>query len=239
MQWLDWPDCANVRDLAGTPTSDGRVVPDRTLVRSGEHSTLTAAGQSAFRSYGISRVIDLRGLDECSARPSPFAGEPWYSSHPVQAAIGDADSLLDLYFLLLKRSATTFAGAVAAIASAPPGAVVVHCHAGKDRSGLVVALALSAAGVPNDQIVADYALTETDVRSIALNEVLLAKLTDRTRRADIEDWLGSRPETMVRTLEHLDSTYGGVEAYLRGPGGLNDDHLTRLRDRLAPAVVSE
>jgi protein tyrosine/serine phosphatase len=234
---LDWPDCANVRDLAGTPTSDGRVIPDRTLVRSGEHSTLTPAGQELFRSYGISRIIDLRGLDECSTRPSPFAGEPWYTSHPVQAAIGDADSLLDLYFLLLKRSATTFAGALAAIASAPPGAVVVHCHAGKDRSGLVVALALSATGVSDDLIVADYALTEADLRSMTLNEVLLAKLTDRTKRSDIEDWLGARPETMVRTLEHLESTYGGAEAYLRGPGGLSGEQLTRLRERLAPAAA--
>jgi protein-tyrosine phosphatase len=237
VSWLDWPDCANVRDLAGIHTSDGRVVPDRTLVRSGEHSTLTVAGQELFRSYGISRIIDLRGLDECAQRPSPFAGEPWYASHPVQAAIGDADSLLDLYFLLLKRSATTFAGAVAAIASAPPGAVVVHCHAGKDRSGLVVALALSAAGVSNEAIVADYALTETDVRSIALNEVLLAKLTDATRRSDLQDWLGARPETMERTLEHLNASYGGVEAYLRGPGGLTDEQLTRLRKRLAPAAA--
>lgn len=237
MLWLDWPDCANVRDLAGTHTSDGRVIPDRTLVRSGEHSTLTEVGQSAFRSYGISRIIDLRGLDECAVRPSPFAGEPWYTSLPVQAAIGDADSLLDLYYLLLKRSAATFAGAVAAIASAPPGAVVVHCHAGKDRSGLVVALALSAAGVSNEEIVADYALTETDVRSIELNEVLIAKLSDRAKRADLQDWLGARPETMLRTLDHLDTTYGGVETYLRGPGGLSDEQLARLRERLAPAVV--
>lgn len=213
------------------------MVPARTLVRSGEHSPLTAVGQELFRSYGISRIIDLRGLNECAARPSPFASEPWYSHHPVQAAIGDADSLLDLYFLLLKRSATTFAGAVAAIASAPPGAVVVHCHAGKDRSGLVVALALSAAGVPDDAIVTDYALTAADERSATLNREFLATVTDQAKRLDLEGWLGARPQTMERTLEHLTSTYGGVEAYLRGPGGLSADQLTRLRDRLAPAAA--
>ncbi|MET9317084.1 tyrosine-protein phosphatase [Kribbella sp. NPDC003505] len=80
------------------------------------------------------------------------------------------------------------ASAVTAIVEAPPGCVVVHCHAGKDRTGVVVALTLDLLGAPREVIAADY---EASVAS----------------RYDI-----------LRLLSHLDDRYGGAAAYLLRAG---------------------
>ncbi|WP_410583532.1 tyrosine-protein phosphatase [Amycolatopsis sp. lyj-108] len=85
---------------------------------------------------------------------------------------------------------------------APPGPIAVHCSAGRDRTGVLVALALSVAGVPAASIAADYA--RTDGRSGA---------------------------TILRTLAHLEGRHGGVPTYLLEPGA-TDSRLRRLRSRL-------
>lgn len=238
MAWLDWPDCLNVRDLEGTQATDGRTILARTLVRSGHHSTLTPAGRDKLEAYGVSRIVDLRGPSELTKRPSPFASDPRYVSCPVSATLDGVETLAGLYADLLRQAAAGFAAAVAAIAAAPgDGAVIVHCHAGKDRSGLVVALALSVVGVPAEVIAADYALTDTDERSVRANRERLAGITDRHERRKREELYSARPETMLATLAHLDGTYGGAEAYLLGTGGLAAEQIALLRRRLTAGSI--
>ncbi|MET9020442.1 tyrosine-protein phosphatase [Actinopolymorpha sp. NPDC004070] len=229
---LDWPDCRNARDLGGLPTGDGRAIRHRALIRTDSPHRLTEQGVAAVHAYGVSRVIDLRRDVECERAPSPFAGTPLHCHVPVQNP-ADPDhewlTLAEIYTAMLDLRPKLFATAVAAIADAPPGGVVVHCAGGKDRTGMVVAMALHLAGVETATIAADYALTEG--RLAEENAATLAAISDPRVREIMRGLQPTPPEVMLTTLDHLDSRYGGVASYLER-GGFGADRAQVLRDRL-------
>lgn len=229
---LTWPNCLNVRDLGGLPTADGREIRHRTLIRSDSHGNLTEQGVAAVTDYGVSRIIDLRREAECDAEPSPFADQPLYRNLPVQDP-ADPDelhsTLAEIYIQLIDRRPELYAAAATAITEAPPGGVVVHCAGGKDRTGLVVAMVLTVAGVAPDAVAADYAVTEERLRET--NERYLAGVTDETRRELIRRLQATNPDTMLRTLDHVQTEYGGVAAYLT-KGGFDAAGQEALRRRL-------
>jgi protein tyrosine/serine phosphatase len=200
---LRWPDLRNARDLGGIPTVGGGRIRARVLIRTDNHSRLDTAGLAAIRSYGVSRVIDLRWEWEASKYPSPLAGDERYRLVPACFdPTGDEEIPPDSYRLMLDASRDRLAAAFTALAAAPPGGVVVHCHAGRDRTGVVVALALHVAGAPVHAIAADYALTDD-----------------------------SPPAMIVNTFTHLQQRYGGVAEYLVG-SGVAPAHLAAVRNRL-------
>lgn len=229
---LDWPDCLNARDLGGLPTADGRRIATGALIRSDNLTRLTAAGIAIVQAAGLGRIVDVRSSGECAHDPSPFAGESLYCNRAVGRPDDPWDPALSLgqnYVISLDLNPDLFAAAVEAIATAPAGGVVVHCHSGKDRAGTIVALVLSLAGVPVDAIAADYAAVSDRLRAHFAD--LLGGIDDPPERARLAEELSSRPETMIATLEHLEAKYGGVDAYLRH-GGLGSDAVDSLRDRL-------
>ena len=135
-----------------------------------------------------------------------------------------------VYLEMLDRFRSNFAAAVAAVADAPDGGVLVHCHAGKDRTGLVVALLLGVADVERDSIAADYALSGTNLASSLagwIDDGDDAEEREHRRRVGL-----SPKQAMHEVLEGLDERYGGVVSYLAG-AGLTDDDLERVHRRLA------
>ncbi|HVX42318.1 MAG TPA: tyrosine-protein phosphatase [Mycobacteriales bacterium] len=228
---VDWPDCLNVRDLGGLPAGSGRIAAGA-LIRSDNLTRLTAAGIDAVRAARLGRIVDVRSPAECEHYPSPFAGDPLHCNRPVGRPDDPWDSALSLgqnYVVGLDRNSDLYAAAVDAVATAPPGGVLVHCHSGKDRTGMIVAFALSLAGVPAETIVADYAAVSDRMRAHFTE--LLTAVEEPVERGQLAEEFSSRPETMVAALDHLEFEYGGVEAYLRR-GGLGGAAIDRLRDRL-------
>jgi protein-tyrosine phosphatase len=205
MPALRWPELRNARDLGGLPARDGHIA-DRALVRTDNHDRLDPAGIAALDAHGVSRIVDLRWDWEATKYPSPLASDSRYLLRP--ACFDDASHTQtppDAYRVLVDLSRDRLGAVIAAMASAPAGGVVVHCHAGRDRTGVVVALALRVAGVPDDVIVEDFAQTPDS------------------------------PALMMRnTLAHLDAVYGGAEPYLLG-GGVTPALLDALRGRLCIA----
>ncbi|MEQ7128524.1 tyrosine-protein phosphatase [Actinopolymorpha sp. B11F2] len=135
---LQWPNCLNVRDLGGLPTTDGRQIATGALIRSDNLTRLTDAGVEAVRETSVGRIIDVRTPPECEGDPSPFANDPIYRNMPLYHADDpyDATQTLDRqYVAMLDLNPDLIAGAVGAIADAPTGGVVVHCHAGKAGPG--------------------------------------------------------------------------------------------------------
>ncbi|HEY4570242.1 MAG TPA: tyrosine-protein phosphatase [Kribbella sp.] len=229
---LQWPGCRNVRDVGGLPTADGRRIRDGVLIRSDSLHYLSPEGVEAVRRAGVSRILDLRGNAELELFPSPFADDPLWVHQPLQAADDPEHgqpTILEACTWMLDRRPELFAAAIKAIADEPDGAVLVHCHGGKDRTGMIVALALSVAGVPEEEIVSDY--FRTQARLASWLEEQLAAEPDTSKHAEMIEFRDTRVDTIVAILRHLDTTYGGPEAYLRH-GGLTDDDLDRLRSRL-------
>ncbi|WP_405056132.1 tyrosine-protein phosphatase [Kribbella sp. NBC_01505] len=229
---LNWPGCRNVRDVGGLPTADGRTIRYGVLVRSESLQYLTPEGVEAVRRSEVSRILDLRTDGEVRDAPTPFTGTPiavrQRLADPADPDHGQPTIVAACIWMLDQRPAL-FAAAVKAIADEPEGAVVVHCHGGKDRTGMVVALALSIAGVPRDEIIADYFLTQS--RLAPWLEEQLAAEPDRSKHPEMIEFRDTRAESLVAILAHVDEVYGGPEAYLRH-GGLTTEDLIHLRHRL-------
>jgi protein-tyrosine phosphatase len=229
---LEWPDCLNARDVGGMATADGGVIRRGALIRADSLDRLTDAGMAAFREAGVSRVIDLRRPAEATTRPHPFRDEEIYRNIPVQNP-ADPDhqwlTLAEIYLTMLDLRPTFFAAAVAAIADAPPGAVVVHCAGGKDRTGVVTAMALSVAGVDDETIAADYALSEA--RLVEDNKAQLAAMPDPEVRTVMRGLQPTPASNMLTVLDRLNTKHGGAAEFLR-TAGMSDTQLTALRERL-------
>ena len=151
---------------------------------------------------------------------------------PRQTAEGDQTEppAVRAYLGYLADRSEAVVGALRALAEGGPGAAVVHCAAGKDRTGVVVALALAVADVPHEEIVADYAMTAEII------EALVAKLkASSTYNEDMErrDIASHTPQasTMDRVLTLLDERHGGPVGWLE-THGFGADERSALRARL-------
>jgi protein tyrosine/serine phosphatase len=149
----------------------------------------------------------------------------------VGADIDPEAPLAAVYLRYLARRPDSIVGALRDIARAD-GAVLVHCAAGKDRTGVVVALALDAVGVDRETIVDDYVVTRERI-----DQIWDRLMSSATYRGELEGHdpadHAPRPETMHGVFRRLDERHGGTVEWLRSEG-FGDDDLARLRERLRP-----
>jgi hypothetical protein len=134
------------------------------------------------------------------------------------------------YLGYLEHRGEAVVDALRALTDAGPGASVVHCAAGKDRTGVVVALALAVAGVPHEEIVADYAMTADVIEALVAKLAASPTYAEDMNRRDIASH-APRAETMRRVLELLDERFGGPATWL-ADHGFDADDQRRLRARL-------
>lgn len=233
---LTWAGCLNVRDLGGLPTADGRRIRSGALIRSDSPHWLQAPGLAELRSLRVVLILDLRSIDEARLNPGPFADDPAYRLvpliDPAREHERDADgerTRAATYIGSLRRNGARIAAGLAAVADAPDGAVLVHCQEGKDRTGMLVALALRVAGVEPGVIAEDYALSAGCLRE--RYDADLAALSAETERARLRQLQRTDPETMLSFLQALEDRYAGAAAYLL-ERGLTRPQLDRLRKRL-------
>jgi protein-tyrosine phosphatase len=237
---LEWEGCLNARDLGGYATEEGRETRWGTVVRSDCPAALTEAGRAALAGYGVRAIVDLRLPAELADDPNPFA-EPGdhgvaYTNvsfiDPAAAPPDAVSTLAEDYLQMLDRYRQGVAEALAAIARAPDdGAVLVHCAAGKDRTGLISALLLGLVDVPAETIAADYAMTAELLRPRERQWLEGLDPEERAQREAMLARYAPTAEVMLAVLEGLGERHGGVEPYLRSTG-LGQDDLDRLRERL-------
>src|SRR4051794_33555348 len=240
---LAWDGCVNVRDLGGLPVEDGGATRFGQVVRADAVRQLSDEGWRAAVAYGVSRVVDLRFQSELDADPPgdlpvellhvpllPDIDTPYWADLDARVReMSAADATSTVYLEWLERFGERFAEAVAAIGDAPPGAVLVHCQGGRDRTGLVSALALRLAGVPVAAVAADYALSARNLRE--RTDAWIAEAPDeaeRERRTRIGE---SPPEAMEHVVRELERLHGSAERYLLAHGA-PATALAGLRGRL-------
>ncbi len=216
------------------------------LVRSDVLNGLTPNGVAALEEHGVRTVIDVRAPDEVAhdwaryplkehptvgyVNRSFTAGVETHMWDQVRAVYRAAQSREEINRADLDIHRLGIAAIVAAIADAPPGGVLVHCHAGKDRTGMVIALTLSAVGVSDEDIADDYALTQLVLEPL-IADWLDQMSHDPAERDRLRQLAVPSREAMLDTLAYLRERYGGAVPYLL-ESGVTQAQIDQLRYRL-------
>lgn len=264
-RWINLDGAANVRDLGGLPTVDGRSVrPDR-LIRADNLQGLTPGDvRTLVDDHFVRAVADLRtGVEVDAEGPGPMTREPsvavsHFSLFPEAGRNTDAAALDDdtpvalpwqnrvgdlgapagdrqgapmVYLRYLVDRADSVIATLRLIAGTD-GATLVHCAAGKDRTGVVIAVALAEVGVRPEAIIEDYA------RSGERIDAILTRLRASPTYADdlagrSSDANRPRPATMAHLLETLEADFGGAPGWLRVHGWTDQDAIALRAHLLA------
>ncbi len=228
----------NFRDLGGYKAADGRRIRWRTLFRADGLSRLTDPDRAAIRQLGVATVIDLRTTAELADGRFPVEDIPVGFHHlPLLDAMPDPDrfkmapGMLGVQYLeMAKDAAPQIARALTIVAERQAHPVIVHCAAGKDRTGVLVAVLLGLLGVPEPTIVDDYALSEQAMA--ALRRRLIERYPEG--RAVIEgadEMFSADPANIASLLAALDEDYGSVTDYAAAIG-VGPDVVGGLREAL-------
>jgi protein-tyrosine phosphatase len=225
----------NLRDLGGLPTASGGTTLPGRLLRSESPHSLSDAGLRALLDLGVGTVVDLRTSSERERRPNElaeagatvvhapiFTDDEDYPDHLATAA--------EVYCWWLRERGTGVAGAMRAIADATSAPILVHCHAGKDRTGVVVALVLRLAGVATDVIADDYAISGEQLADMLARDRVKA-MEGGMDEVRAERLFTVRHEAMVEFVARVDTEHGGANALMRELG-LDESRIERLTNLL-------
>jgi protein-tyrosine phosphatase len=239
--WVALEGACNVRDLGGYPTRDGGLVRRGLLYRGDSPHRVAGEDVAVLRALGITTVVDLRREDEVARQGRgpvaewaevvlhlPLPQQP--TGAPSNPSASVPEDLGTLYRAYVERAGRELALLVGVLANPRALPALVHCFAGKDRTGLVSALVLSVLGVDEELVAADYAASAlVRDRFVALAGADLVGPGADPSSLDRDDpRLDADPGVMLELLAWLTDRCGGVEAYLLAAGATRED-LAALR----------
>lgn len=244
---LQLPGTYNVRDIGGYPTADGRVTRWRTLFRADALHQLDDEGRRMLGELGVRTVIDLREDDELTTAPNQLTGlelrtirRPLFDRNVtgiVPTALGNR-TLQETYYLIADSRPDALVAAMRELVTDDALPAVVHCTAGKDRTGMVIALTLAALGVADDVIAADFAITG-ELLAGAYREEILARTAARGVPAELlEGLLSADPELILSFLARVRGSDGEVTSFLLR-NGMDEEELSRLRNSLLTEATAD
>lgn len=228
----------NFRDVGGYAGLDGRTVRWRRLFRADSLHRLKGADLEAFHELGVRTVIDLRRAREVSLHGRvPHAEGLEYHNLVIEHVdwkeveepedVPHARWLADRYLNFAEDGTAGIAGSLALIADPAAAPAVVHCMAGKDRTGVVCALTLSLLGVSDEDVANDYALTEASMAS-------LTEYLRRTSPETVQDkyhMFECPRDAMQMFLDDLRALHGSVLGYVRSIG-ITQEQVATMRGHL-------
>jgi protein tyrosine/serine phosphatase len=251
MTWIELDGAVNVRDLGGLPTTDGGKIAEGRLLRSDNLDGLTPADvRRLVTELGLATVVDLRSTQEHAAAPAgPLTTvgsvrHVRFSLLPEMGVLADtpgatlavraeqamercpADLRAGFYLGYLADRPDQVVGAMRAIATSP-GPALVHCAAGKDRTGWAIAALLTVAGADRDAVLADYLLSNAAIDS--LRSWLQAHYGDAVDAGT--EILGVDPSYLQAAWDSVEQNFGSFDGYLAAIG-IDEDVVRRVRRRL-------
>jgi protein-tyrosine phosphatase len=242
----------NFRDLGGYRTEDGRRVRWGRLFRSGTLAYLTGSDWKLLTSLDIRNICDLRTTAERDAEPTSWKPQAvrtmtWDYELDGGAVMGAfrvgtptpervRAAILEFYLTAPEDFADRLC-AIFDLLGADEVPLILHCTAGKDRTGVAAAIVLRALGVPPHTVIEDYALSDgsVDVRTLTGSAVsgrndpwrFLATLSPELRAP----LMAADPAYLKAMLDDLDRRYGSLHGYLASRIGITQAALERIRDR--------
>ena len=237
--------CVNFRDLGGYRTADGQQTRWRQLFRADGLNRLSLDDHALLTDVGLATVVDLRTIGEAEQRGRfPVEEVPVrYFDLPLTDVLPSPEELpawrqpsyvADRYLEMVSRGGPVLRRAITVLADAGALPAVVHCSAGKDRTGVLSALILAFLGVPDETIAADYALSAPAMDRLL--ERLKAEYPDAGDALErfVPAILHVVPETMTEFLERLRAEYG---SYVELAASLEvTDAVAVLRESLLEAA---
>lgn len=227
----------NIRDLGGYETEDGRVTRFGCILRGGLLQHLDAEEWERLRAYGVKTILDLRSNAEIATNPDGVPEDmEWYHCPMQKAQIDEKDivasaeeafqgSLTEGYAGMLTRNADLLAAAIKKLVSClEKGAVLFHCSAGKDRTGVLASSILYLCGISAEDIIADYEVTYTYNKK---NMEKMILMLEPEMREKMMPYLSSNAESMenqVKTYQELN-----LKEYL-GQYGLTGEDIEKLKE---------
>ena len=243
---------SNFRDVGGYPAADGRRVKWGEIFRSNALSGLTAEDYKTVDGLGVRLVCDLRTNQEREAQPTQWQGRPpAFLNSPKANLDFDASALIgegtptqakvrDNFIAFYRQTPKVYAGeykAMFARLKAGEAPMLVHCTAGKDRTGVASALILTALGVPRSIVVSDYAMSEKYQQS-TMRQQAARGANDPTMAAMAKIppevlmvLMRTDPAYIEATLDALSAEYGSVEGYLAKELDVSAADIVALRKR--------
>ncbi|MBL8096963.1 MAG: tyrosine-protein phosphatase [Anaerolineales bacterium] len=249
-RFLPLPTAVNLRDIGGYRTAAGHTVRSGRIYRAGSLAELSRDDQQALADLGLKQVIDLRTPKELEQKPDriPAALQPGWAHVPVYVESNSSEfikrmvlhrgrvdrALAEGYCELIDRRAPVFGDILTRLSRAEELPALIHCTAGKDRTGIAIALLLLALGVSEADAVADYSLTNHhagEIRRTSDHDMRRIKRFGFSEAA-IQPLVVADPENMRLMIAHLYEQHGDVERYLTGPARVTPETLERLRAEL-------
>ncbi|TVY75902.1 Tyrosine-protein phosphatase, partial [Lachnellula suecica] len=258
----------NFRDLGGYPitASPAHSVKRSIIYRCGEPSLVKEDGIKTMQKLGITHMYDLRSEPELQRNRDAGRGDvvEWegcervfvpvfrnedYSPEGLAVrlkdyASNDAEGFTRAYADILKNAPDSYRTILLHIANDPEKPLIVHCTAGKDRTGVICALILSLCGVDDETVAQEYSLTEIGL-STEWKEGVIAHLMENPVLKNNKEgaWnlisARDRAASMRSTLRLIKETYGGAEGYVTDKCGLTKEQVEQIRANLiveTPAV---
>lgn len=243
---LDMQGTPNFRDFGGYSSSSGQRVKWGYLYRSGQLSLLSAGDVDLLGSLELDLVFDFRRTDEQQQEPSklPDSNPPKVLSMPITPGSNagffeqnDTDKAVMFEFMVdinrdfAEAQTTTYARMFAEILEVDEARLLVHCAAGKDRTGFAAAMILMALGVPRDVVMNDYMLTAEFFSPHQEMDRLRAKYQMDLEAEAILPMLQVHEDYLSAALTSIDSRYSSVEEYLAEELGVGERERAELRGR--------
>lgn len=240
----------NFRDFGGYHDAGGRSVKWGYLFRSGQLSSLSDQDVELLASLGLDLVFDFRQMEEQESDPSrlPGEGRPRVASLPIipgsnsrffeeaESELVGRDTMYDFMVEINRDFAEgqteTYARMFREILEVDNARFLVHCAAGKDRTGFAAAIILLALGVPREVVMRDYMLTARYFNPLREIDRLRKKYQmDHMDAASIMPMLEVHEEYLARALQVIEENFDSVETYLKDVLGLGPAELAELRGR--------
>ncbi len=245
----------NFRDIGGYETDSGAVTRWGVIFRSGAMTALTDDDRAALRRLGVKYAFDLRSAIESEAEPSPLKGLPGikYVTHTYEIPLesfrtlvraptqAEARAMASEFYLQVAKLLKPYMQELVGVLANDAAPVVINCSAGKDRTGILLALLMSAFGVNRRSVLEDFRLSE--VYFPVRKQMMLARRRDAARgafaemralRADATRFgmmtmIRADPRVMAGALDLIDHRYGGPCHYLAKELNVSMEEITRMR----------